>query len=59
MTKKEAEQAEREFADCYVALLEDPLVRSVGIDKGTTLWEVLRYAQFGSASMRARRSARG
>lgn len=53
LTQQEAQAIEAEFKKGYDALLNHQHVRSVGIDKGTTLWEVARYAEFGSASARA------
>jgi len=43
----QAEMLEREFGAAYRALLDNKHVRSIGIDKGTTLWEVMRYAEWG------------
>jgi len=53
LTQKQAKLLEREFASAYQGLLEHKHVRSIGVDKWTTIWEVARYAEFGVASMRA------
>lgn len=53
LTRSEAQKAEAEFAEAYRALLSHPKIKSVGVDKGTTLWEIMRFAEFGQASAKA------
>jgi len=53
LDQRQAQMLEREFASGYQGLMEHKLMRSVSIDKWTTIWEVARYAEFGKASVKA------
>jgi len=47
MTQAQAQAVEAEFAKAYLGALEHKDIRTVMIDKGTTLWEIMRYAEWG------------
>lgn len=52
LSQKQAQQIEAQFSSAYDALLESH-VRSIVVDKFTTIWEVARFAEFGVASVKA------
>lgn len=53
LTKTQGQKIEREYSEGYQALLGHRHIRSVGVTKWTTIWEVARYAEFGVASVKA------
>lgn len=53
LSQNEAKALEADFARAYRALYEARGVRTIMVDKWTTLWEVARYAEFGKASVKA------
>lgn len=53
LSQAEAKALESDFARSYRQLYESKVIRSIGISKWTTLWEVARFAEFGVASMKA------
>jgi hypothetical protein len=52
LNQKEAVLIQSEFDRGYRALLASPRIKSVMVDKWNTVWEVVRYAAFGRASVK-------
>lgn len=53
LNQAQAKLLEAEFDEAYQALMEHKHIRSVSVDKWTTIWEVARFAEFGVASVKA------
>lgn len=53
LTQNQAKMLEAKFFKAYQGLMDSKGIRSIGISKWTTLWEVARFAEFGVASVKA------